>query len=86
MFEFCNMHVQKFEHACSNFEQHAKIATMLTWDFFQNLMFRVKSHVQSGTCMFHMSEHGKISCQHAAPFPDGIYQTHDNQSVFNSNS
>jgi hypothetical protein len=54
MFKFCNMHVQKFEHACSNFEQHAEIATMLTWDFFQNLMFRVKSHVQSGTCMFHM--------------------------------
>jgi hypothetical protein len=60
------MHVQKFEHACSSCEQHAKIAAMLTWDFFKipysewNIMFHMsnmeKSHVnmQHLFLMFHM--------------------------------
>ena len=66
MFEFCNMHVKKCEHACSSFEHHAKFAIMLTWDFFKISCSEWNMHVP------HV-EHGKISCQHAAPFPDGLY-------------
>ena len=61
----CNMDVQKFEHACSSFEQHAKLASMLTWIFFKIPCSEWNMHIP------HV-EHGKILCQHAAPFPEGL--------------